>query len=175
MSWAQKMNTHLFLAGAHRAGPIDTMDDTMDMDWQARMVTYVAAAKARDLEPVVAFSDEHATWLRQELVRQGCRIVKERCAIDVLVSCKCWPFECDQEGAPPQKHGKEWDEDGYCCNGQDADDIDDAERCYMTFQWSGPWMEHHDNCYSDCCVFSKVFTHCTLHYVATPTVPPTDR
>lgn len=77
---------------------------------------------------------------------------------NVIVSCKHFPYTCDEV---PNEHVKS----EFCeCRGiRMCDQHTPNYRSYLEFyDIENKFMEHNNNCYDDCCCFQKVFTRFSI-------------
>lgn len=76
---------------------------------------------------------------------------------NTIISCAHFPYTCNEM---KEEHSGSYI-DGCTCGGFKHNKFCKRKvplyRSYEQFEWRGELMEHHDNCYDDCCCKSKVF------------------
>lgn len=80
---------------------------------------------------------------------------------NIIISCKHYPFTCEEADKyldnshmtfeQMESYGRDCD-----CLGEEACDSEN-NRHYYKFSWGDKYMEHYDNCFSDCCCKNKIY------------------
>lgn len=119
--------------------------------------------------PIVALCENHLKFILNMLLT-GYGIVESN--IEKIenskVCCKHYPFTCDEVCDFLDKAHSQCDPKYYeqcLCKGKCACDYSNVpERHYWEFSCEDEFMKHLDNCYDDCCSYSKVFVRYIIKY-----------